>query len=125
MPPGSEQLDQLLRRHPEIVWVTKFGNFAARDRHCRFLADAPSFPTVAGDPTGRIVTAARLESFDRDARDAGNDMCRILIGETTLRCLKGQFRIEDVGRCKFKGKQREIAVYRVLGPADDERTPTA
>ncbi|MCC8988150.1 MAG: CHASE2 domain-containing protein, partial [Candidatus Contendobacter sp.] len=30
-PPGSESLDQLLRRHPEIIWVTKFGNFAAHD----------------------------------------------------------------------------------------------
>ena len=31
VPPGSERLDQVLRRHPEIVWVTKFGNFAAHD----------------------------------------------------------------------------------------------
>lgn len=31
VPPGTEHLDQLLRRHLEIVWVTKFGNFAAHD----------------------------------------------------------------------------------------------
>jgi adenylate cyclase len=30
-PPGSERLNQLLRHHPEIVWVMKFGNPAARE----------------------------------------------------------------------------------------------
>lgn len=30
-PPGSERLNQLLRGHPEIVWVMKFGNPAARE----------------------------------------------------------------------------------------------
>ncbi|MCP5159710.1 MAG: adenylate/guanylate cyclase domain-containing protein [Gammaproteobacteria bacterium] len=28
-PPGSERLNQLLREHPEIIWVMKFGNPAA------------------------------------------------------------------------------------------------
>jgi adenylate cyclase len=30
-PPGSERLNQLLRHHPKIVWVMKFGNSAARE----------------------------------------------------------------------------------------------
>ncbi|HOW75354.1 MAG TPA: adenylate/guanylate cyclase domain-containing protein [Candidatus Competibacteraceae bacterium] len=30
-PPGSERLDQTIRNHPEIVWVMKFGNAAARE----------------------------------------------------------------------------------------------
>ena len=28
VPPGSAQLDQVIRRHPEIVWVIKFGGAA-------------------------------------------------------------------------------------------------
>jgi len=47
-----------------------------------------------------------------------------LIGEATYCYLGGQFRVEEVGRVKLKGKQREIAVYRVLGPANGERTPS-
>ena len=31
VPPGSERLDQTIRNHPEIVWVMKFGNAAARE----------------------------------------------------------------------------------------------
>jgi len=31
VPPGSERLDQTIRNHPEIVWVMKFGNVAARE----------------------------------------------------------------------------------------------
>ena len=77
---------------------------------------------VVGDT---VNTASRLESFDKDSHDTSNNSCRVLIGEATFRYLGGQFRVEEVGRVKLKGKQREIAVYRVLGPADDERTPTA
>jgi adenylate cyclase len=46
-PPGSERLDQFLRRHSEIIWVTKFGNFAARDP-----AIAPPPALVNTDQTG-------------------------------------------------------------------------
>ena len=77
---------------------------------------------VVGDT---VNTASRLESFDKDSHDTLNNICRVLIGEATFRYLGGQFRVEEVGRVKLKGKQREIAVYRVLGPADDERMPTA
>lgn len=79
--------------------------------------------TVIGDT---VNIASRLESFDKDAHDVGQDICRILIGETTVDCLKGQIRVESVGPFKFKGKQREITVYRVLGLADDaEKTSSA
>lgn len=57
--------------------------------------------------------ASRLESFDKEAHDPVNNRCRVLIGETTLRYLDGRFRVTEMGRVKFKGKQQEIAVYRV------------
>lgn len=76
---------------------------------------------VVGDS---VNTASRLESFDKGSHDPLNDICRVLIGEATLRYLGGQFLVEEVGRVKLKGKQQEIAVYRVLGPADGERTPS-
>ena len=76
---------------------------------------------VVGDT---VNTASRLESFDKDSHDPSNNICRVLIGEATYCYLGGQFRVEEVGRVKLKGKQREIAVYRVLGPADGERTPS-
>lgn len=77
--------------------------------------------TVIGDS---VNTASRLESFDKDSQDPLNNICRVLIGEATLRYLGGRFLVEEVGRVKLKGKQREIAVYRVLGPAGGERTPS-
>jgi class 3 adenylate cyclase len=76
---------------------------------------------VIGDT---VNIASRLESFDKDTPDAGQDLCRILIGETTVHCLKSQIQVEDVGRFKFKGKQREIAVYQVFGPADGAMMPS-
>ena len=65
---------------------------------------------VVGDA---VNIASRLESFDKEAHDFANNRCRILIGETTFRYLDGRFRVTEMGRVKFKGKQQEIAVYRV------------
>ncbi|HRD51002.1 MAG: adenylate/guanylate cyclase domain-containing protein [Candidatus Competibacter sp.] len=65
---------------------------------------------VIGDT---VNIASRLESFDKEAHDPVNNRCRVLIGETTLRYLDGRFRVTEMGRVKFKGKQQEIAVYRV------------
>lgn len=69
--------------------------------------------TVLGDT---VNTASRLESFDKDACEAPDQGCRVLIGETTFRYLGGRFQVVVVGRVRLKDKQREIAVYRVIGP---------
>ncbi len=66
---------------------------------------------------GDIVnTASRLESFDKEAHFAPNSICRVLIGETTLRYLGGRFKVAEVGRDKLKGKSQKVSIYRV----DDE-----
>ena len=70
-----------------------------------------------------VNIASRLESFDKETHDLVNNPCRVLIGETTFRYLDGQFRVTEMGRVKFKGKQQEIAVYRVEGnPTETART---
>ena len=75
---------------------------------------------VVGDA---VNIASRLESFDKETHDLVNNPCRVLIGETTFRYLDGQFRVTEMGRVKFKGKQQEIAVYRVEGnPTETART---
>lgn len=67
---------------------------------------------VVGDV---VNTASRLESYDKNAHLTANSVCRVLIGEATFRYLGGRFRVEEVGRVKLKGKNQEVAVYRVDG----------
>jgi len=71
---------------------------------------------VVGDT---VNTASRLESFDKDLfpPDPMTRPCRILIGETTRRYLGEQFETEPVGQVSLKGKERTVAIYRVLGRA--------
>jgi len=66
--------------------------------------------TVLGDT---VNTASRLESFDKNI-DAESS-CRILISETTLQCLDGQFVTECVGSVYLKGKESRVTIYRVIG----------
>ena len=59
VPPGSEPLDHLLRRHPEIIWVTRFGHAAADDPEIAAPAalaqtDQSGFGDVPLDPDGRV-----------------------------------------------------------------------
>jgi adenylate cyclase len=95
---------------------------------------------VIGDT---VNIASRLESFEKDTHHVVGSVCRILIGETTLRylhhtassvyhALVGQthfhdidhrFRIVEVGATRLKGKQQGITVYQVDGIAPTE-TPT-
>ena len=42
VPPGSAHLDQVLRRHPEIIWIMKFGNAATG---APGIAPPPPWPT--------------------------------------------------------------------------------
>jgi adenylate cyclase len=66
--------------------------------------------TTVGDT---INIASRLESYDKDL--GKEDLCRILIGESTLRYLGPEFRTERIGEVSLKGKEEKITIYRVLG----------
>lgn len=66
--------------------------------------------TTVGDT---VNIASRLESYDKEL--AKDSLCRILIGEATLRYLGGQFETQRVGEVSLKGKAEKITIYRVLG----------
>jgi adenylate cyclase len=66
--------------------------------------------TTIGDT---INIASRLESYDKDLGKEA--LCRILIGESTLRYLGPEFRTERIGEVSLKGKDEKITIYRVLG----------
>ena len=67
-----------------------------------------------------VNTAARLESFDKEAFLAEEDptACRILIGAPTRIRIGNGFRVEPVGSHLVKGKSMQIEIYRVLGVAE-------
>jgi adenylate cyclase len=65
--------------------------------------------TVLGDT---VNVASRLENFDKTI-DADNP-CRILIGETTLQYIGGQFQVECVGKTQLKGKVSQLTIYKVI-----------
>jgi adenylate cyclase len=65
--------------------------------------------TTIGDT---VNIAARLESFDKNF--AQGSLCRILVGESTLSYLDGQFRTERVGEEILKGKGQKTTIYRIL-----------
>jgi adenylate cyclase len=66
--------------------------------------------TTVGDT---VNIAARLETYDKEV---GKDsVCRILIGESTLRHLDSQFTTEKIGEVSLKGRDERISVHRVLG----------
>ena len=66
--------------------------------------------TTVGDT---INIASRLESYDKDLGKEA--LCRVLIGESTLRYLGPGFRTERIGEVSLKGKEEKITIYRVLG----------
>jgi len=66
--------------------------------------------TTIGDA---VNIAARLESYNK-SYDREN-LCRILIGESTYSCLGDQFKTDIVGQETLKGKKQEITIYRILG----------
>ncbi len=62
---------------------------------------------------GNIVNiAARLESYDKDL--GRNCPWRILIGETTLKYLDGQFNTQLIVQASLEGKNERLNIYRVL-----------
>jgi len=66
--------------------------------------------TTIGDT---VNIASRLESYNKEI--GKDDPCRILIGETTLRCLNDQYTTEKIGAVSLKGKDESIIIHRVLG----------
>lgn len=70
--------------------------------------------TVIGDT---VNIASRLESLDKDdmQRVFDESLCRVLIGESTLRYLSDNFMRKKVGEVSLKGKEEKISVYQVLG----------
>ncbi len=64
-----------------------------------------------------VNTAARLESFDKDSfvPDYLKSPCRILIGEATRNYSDEKFETQAVGQLQLKGKDKRVAIYRVIG----------
>lgn len=69
--------------------------------------------TTIGDV---VNTAARLESFSKDAPGNSPDsLCQVLLSSRTAECLGDRFDLEPVGICSLKGKSEGVMVYRLLG----------
>jgi adenylate cyclase len=69
--------------------------------------------TTIGDV---VNTAARLESFGKDAPGSSPDrLCEVLLSDRTAECLGDRFELEPVGVCGLKGKSEGVMVYRLLG----------
>jgi adenylate cyclase len=66
--------------------------------------------TTIGDT---VNVASRLESYDKEV--AKSSLCRILIGDSTLKCLDGRYATEEIGEVSLKGKHEKILIHRVLG----------
>jgi adenylate cyclase len=64
-----------------------------------------------------VNTASRLESFDKEGfvADYFRAPCRILIGESTMRLIGDEFRIELMAEERLKGKEDAVRIYRVHG----------
>ncbi len=71
--------------------------------------------TVLGDT---VNTASRLES---SVAKAG----MIVIGENTWQAAKDQFECRSLGTATLKGKEKEVAVYEVVGPLKPGDASTA
>lgn len=69
--------------------------------------------TVIGDT---VNIASRLESYDKTFNPDG-DICRILIGDTTERLVRGKFRTSPVGSVDLKGREQAMQVFRVTSIA--------
>ena len=69
--------------------------------------------TTLGDS---VNIAARLESFQKDSAEwwAGEEVCRILIGDTTKQYLGDHpWSLKEVGVVTLKGKAVGVSVYRL------------
>jgi adenylate cyclase len=71
--------------------------------------------TVIGDT---VNIASRLESFKKEL-DA-ESTCRVLIGESTWKCVGEQFRTRGLGSIALKGKDQCVEIYQVLGAKEED-----
>ncbi|WNM58600.1 CHASE2 domain-containing protein [Candidatus Nitrospira allomarina] len=70
--------------------------------------------TTIGDS---VNVASRLESFQKDSLETWpkDEVCRILIGETTKHYLGDHpWRLKEVGMITLRGKAKRISVYRLF-----------
>ena len=70
--------------------------------------------TTIGDS---VNVASRLESFQKDSLETWpkEEICRILIGETTKHYLGNHpWRLKEVGVIRLRGKAKGISVYRLI-----------
>jgi class 3 adenylate cyclase len=74
--------------------------------------------TTVGDT---VNTAARLESFDKDAFLEGASDWRVLVGDGTMEWVDGAFTTQDMGPHILKGKDEPIRIHRILGTSDGSR----
>lgn len=67
--------------------------------------------TVIGDT---VNIASRLESMEKGWGNlSGGEHCRILVSESTMTYLRGQFTAHSIGSVRLKGKDVEIGVFRI------------
>jgi adenylate cyclase len=64
--------------------------------------------TTVGDT---VNIAARLETYDKER--GNQSVCRILIGEETMKYLDNRFEVQIIGEATLKGIHRKIIVYSV------------
>lgn len=77
--------------------------------------------TVVGDT---VNTASRLEGFDKSFKSGtAENICRILIGDTTFHYVGNLYPTEIVGACELKGKQKPINIYHVLNSKTENNLP--
>ncbi len=79
--------------------------------------------TTVGDT---VNIAARLESYGKDlpADVAAEHTCRIMLAESTVSRLDGQYSLKRVGNLALKGKSEPVAVYSLLGETKPEPQET-
>jgi len=76
--------------------------------------------TTLGDS---VNIAARLESFQKDSAEwwVGEEVCRILIGDTTKQYLgEHLWSLKEVGVVSLKGKAIGVSVYRLYSRKENE-----
>jgi adenylate cyclase len=69
--------------------------------------------TIIGDS---VNVAARLESFGKEANNP-DEICRIMIGDSTYGYVCDAFETEQIGEVLLKGKDKPVIVHRVVAAA--------
>lgn len=72
--------------------------------------------TLMGDA---VNTAARLEALAKTVAAAPGHPCRILAARSTWERVADRVRAVPVGEVALKGKENRVAVYRILGLAEE------